>query len=1038
MISVILYGRNDSHGYNLHKRAAISLNAISEVLSPAAGDEIIFVDYNTPDDMPTFPEAISDTLSDKTKNLLRILRIRSDIHARYASRTHLNALESIARNAAIRRSSPNNRWVLSTNTDIVLTLENGAASLSEVLAGLPDGFYQLPRFEAPETLWESLNRSDGAEIVSKVKDWARRFHLDEIVYGSEEVLYDAPGDFQLALRSDLLRYYGFHEGMLWGWHVDANLSARMRLAYGEIRTLADKVSAYHCDHTRQASLLHNQDRAENDLELYGRNLNSPAIAEQAAHWGLANDELEEIRLGRQDTSAQYLRVLAKVIPEGQIGMYESAYRPDSFGDLRYPFRHVLPFVLDYLTTAPRNARIFYAGSRTDMAEKVLLAMSELGFPPAIIPEEFDWLPSENAERLPLHEAVSVADLLVFEFGTGEPDTSLDRSPEDCRRLRAIRRALIATGESERARAAGGRRRRLAAINVVHNEFETLVSSLIAPTLTPFGTRIRHGYLTTGPQPAQAFDVRSVWGDVQRATGRSASIALPEQQDLARVARASVAAGDDVPLTEIAKISAEPLLALLRHANVSQVVGITRSEAASLAERLERERPSVALLRRLPALRSQIDLADEPDALSHVADLAAWDNADFSEFVVRHFGGQNSLSLPERNIWLWERAMALTVLRRAGLLHQKARILLVVTQSEMMADVLADYVGVVDVASPVFADEQVSFARADGTHSSDQNGYDAVVCLQRALFARGKAPAPAFLHAMRQFLKADGLLLLSSAIVLSRYGIDDGFLLGRLRGGAFAEALVENNTGLRFCGPPAARLSRSTLDRSLPIERADLRYRAMVAAEPYHVWTEGLLAFRKKEFGEPIDDHVQIEGLRRALAVGFGSPPDLDADLRSRRDRALVKLGRAAARDPQYAVERTEDPYWMRRLHAASGVKADPEGFVIPAGFSGDALFGPYRVLPTGGWRLSFHLSADSERSERPTFQVEVTQGGNVIDTRVLNENEVDGREVTLDFVTPTGMLFAQSRHRQALLVETRFRPLTPHAWRISDIRLTPL
>ena len=28
MLSILLYGRNDSHGYNLHKRAAISLNAM--------------------------------------------------------------------------------------------------------------------------------------------------------------------------------------------------------------------------------------------------------------------------------------------------------------------------------------------------------------------------------------------------------------------------------------------------------------------------------------------------------------------------------------------------------------------------------------------------------------------------------------------------------------------------------------------------------------------------------------------------------------------------------------------------------------------------------------------------------------------------------------------------------------------------------------------------------------------------------------------------------------------------------------------------
>ena len=66
MISIILYGRNDGHGYNLHKRAAISLNCMAEVLRDD-DDEIVFVDYNTPDDLPSFPEAIADTLTARAK-----------------------------------------------------------------------------------------------------------------------------------------------------------------------------------------------------------------------------------------------------------------------------------------------------------------------------------------------------------------------------------------------------------------------------------------------------------------------------------------------------------------------------------------------------------------------------------------------------------------------------------------------------------------------------------------------------------------------------------------------------------------------------------------------------------------------------------------------------------------------------------------------------------------------------------------------------------------------------------------------------------
>jgi hypothetical protein len=71
VISVLLYGRNDTHGYNLHRRAALSLNCIAEVLT-YPHDEIIFVDYNTPDELPTFIEAIADTLTEKCVELLRV------------------------------------------------------------------------------------------------------------------------------------------------------------------------------------------------------------------------------------------------------------------------------------------------------------------------------------------------------------------------------------------------------------------------------------------------------------------------------------------------------------------------------------------------------------------------------------------------------------------------------------------------------------------------------------------------------------------------------------------------------------------------------------------------------------------------------------------------------------------------------------------------------------------------------------------------------------------------------------------------------
>src|SRR5690349_17989943 len=102
MLSIVLYGRNDSYGYNLHKRAALGLNCMAELLDEP-DDEILFVDYNTPDDFPTFPEAIADTLTEKVHKRLRVLRVRPTLHRRYHSRSHLQALEPVARNVAIRR-----------------------------------------------------------------------------------------------------------------------------------------------------------------------------------------------------------------------------------------------------------------------------------------------------------------------------------------------------------------------------------------------------------------------------------------------------------------------------------------------------------------------------------------------------------------------------------------------------------------------------------------------------------------------------------------------------------------------------------------------------------------------------------------------------------------------------------------------------------------------------------------------------------------------------------------------------------------------
>lgn len=293
MISVVLYGRNDSYGYNYDKRAALSLNCIAEVLrSP---DEMIFVDYNTPDDLPTLPEAIHDTLTGRAKELLRILRVRPAIHQRVKSKSKMAVLEPIARNVGTRRSLPSNRWILSTNTDMIFVPLIGTF-LSEIVRDLPPGFYHAPRIELPGTLWESLDRHKPREIIATVRDLGHTLHLNEIVLHEKFVLYDGPGDFQLIERSDLFKYNGFDEQMILGWHVDSNIARRLGIVYGSVGDLGGKIYGYHCDHTRQVTAMHSPMRTENDWKQFVESVDKPEIANQAGTWGCADDEIDEIRL----------------------------------------------------------------------------------------------------------------------------------------------------------------------------------------------------------------------------------------------------------------------------------------------------------------------------------------------------------------------------------------------------------------------------------------------------------------------------------------------------------------------------------------------------------------------------------------------------------------------------------------------------------------------------------------------------------------------------------------------------------------------
>lgn len=499
MLSLVLYGRNDSYGYNLHKRAALSLNCMAEVLSDP-DDEILFVDYNTPDDFPTFPEAIQDTLTDKARQRLRILRARPSIHARFRDRTHLMALEPVARNIAVRRSNPANRWILSTNTDMIFVPRNGK-TLSEIVRDLPKGYYGIPRFELPESLWETLDRRDAPGVIDTVGCWGWQFHLNETVYGAREIKFDAPGDFQLLERAQLFDIHGFDEDMLLGWHVDSNLCKRLYLMHSNVGDLSEQLFGYHCDHTRQVTPMHKRRAKENSLKRFIADITDPMATHQADSWGCPDDDIEEIRIATSPGYA-YLRGLSATLDKPMERVTEWTYSTGTYDQVYYDAEHVLPYLVDVLVSAPRSWSVAWFGEHAPMFELFRRMWQEMGFrgPILVLRNQIERLAGTGDPRVvpaDLDEMCKHADAFVFDFVTpnGTPlGDGTEGADDDL--IRRLLRAFYSVVESETARMDDPELppRRVIAINAIHNRFETLLRGHVEFARSPASTRLRHGFI----------------------------------------------------------------------------------------------------------------------------------------------------------------------------------------------------------------------------------------------------------------------------------------------------------------------------------------------------------------------------------------------------------------------------------------------------------------------------------------------------------------------------------------------------------------
>jgi hypothetical protein len=504
VISVIVYGRNDAHGYNLHRRAALSLNCIAEVLIDP-DDEIVFVDYNTPEDLPTFVEALADTLTDRCLGLLRVIRVPAAIHEqRFAARTHLPAIEPVARNAGVRRANPSNRWLLSTNTDMIL-LPQSDQSLSGICSDLPDAFYGLPRFELPEWLWERLPRSDPRRAMAEVERLGPGLRLDEPTVSNEWIRFDAPGDFQLILREDFLAIDGLDEEMLLGYHVDSNLSRRMLFHRGSIESLGESLAGYHCNHNREHTVYHGRGKAANDLDRFVVKVDQPELPAQRTRWGLADVALEEVPV-RERSGPNFAAALVAAIPESAGPRTPSDAARVPF-ELTYDSGHVLPFIADSLAVSSTDATIGYIGVNPILERMLEELVARLGFRRPLGVAKLEEMSSVD-------ELASTADVFVVDLGIDASllDTSLfsagDQQPAQFpARFDQVFDALDRLIELERARLEGGEHpRRFVLVHSWTVFWDAYVLANLDCSHTTAHSRVRRA--TVRPVPADDGETRA--------------------------------------------------------------------------------------------------------------------------------------------------------------------------------------------------------------------------------------------------------------------------------------------------------------------------------------------------------------------------------------------------------------------------------------------------------------------------------------------------------------------------------------------------
>jgi len=428
---VVVVGRNDNHGYNLGKRVANSLNSISMRLSE--GDELIFVDWNTPRPFPPMPVSIIDDLTEETKSFLRIITVDEKIHNRVKGTSNKKILEPIARNVGIRRALESNHWILSTNTDIIFVGEE-TLKFRDVVSNLDERLWQSFRYEIPEYVWELFDKRDPILTNQRLCNLRKNFpmrlklttHPDSRI-DSSLIFADAIGDFQLASREHWFKVGAFPEDMLDGWHVDSRLAHQM-ITETKIESVilgeSFGIETYHQNHLRSLTHFHINSEMNDESLIIRPYKNAPT-------WGLSDVKLVEN--GPDD-----FKIPVPALSEPDINEPIVMNLQEMHKHVYYDVARTMFFLNDELRSLNPGESLMVMSANTLLCTKIKDQIGSLG----VNLDVFDHISDLNIVK----DKLSKSDLVVIDFGVDfsdpNPQSTLLKAGGLALRIDEISRSMV--------------------------------------------------------------------------------------------------------------------------------------------------------------------------------------------------------------------------------------------------------------------------------------------------------------------------------------------------------------------------------------------------------------------------------------------------------------------------------------------------------------------------------------------------------------------------------------------------------------------